>query len=445
MTNTLPNERSASLTKALSQAKNYLQRQHIHFELEPYGKEPVSYICTLYQNGEKISSGGGKGATSTQSQVSAIFEAIEHSALNPCFIEEKMVLRPASEIFKSSWYNDIPFSLLSECIDNIMCIPYQHTENSEVIYLPVALINPSYIEAEEGYPAYRSFTSVHREGDNFDYSALIKYSTTNGISAGTTIDECLIHSVSEIIERYTLGEFIITLVALEHMANYTRVNPKSLPDSLHILYQSCCRELHAGEVHILNITSPKWGLPVYLVYLDHPEPAFRTFSAGASMDPLYALERALTEMLQRRAHPHSILNEGQDNARATMVRWYEKEYGEMIEHRTMCHFNITTLKTPLSALPAEDFTVSSPLPDRQNLHDYRLQLINKVKQAGGEVYWTHLINEYDLHVCSCFIYPFEPAFILASGRLISLTRDNLRMIKQIREEQHAHSRLPTTL
>ncbi|MBK5414734.1 YcaO-like family protein [Pseudomonas sp. TH31] len=429
MNNILPAERMVGLDEAMCLARAYLHNKNISFEFEAYGEAPESYICTLYKDGHEISAGGGKGVDAGQSMVSAIFEAIEHSALHYDFVKDRMTLKKSSVILKPVWYEDIPFSLLSDNEQNVMCIPYREIENGEEIYLPIALINPSYIEAEEGHPKHRCFTSEHRQGDQFDYASLMKYSTTSGISAGTSAEECVIHSVSEIIERYTLGDFIIKFVALNNHEDYKCIRPSSLPDDLKALYFSCCKELHGSKLHIIDITSKRWGVPVYLVYLEHPEPAFRTFSGGASLNNHYALERALTEMLQRRAHPHSKLNSDEVEVRVAMEQWYEKEYGDMNNDDVMRFFNITKIRGGLSDIAECDFKDEGEGIREQNMCEYRHRLIDKVKSAGGEIYYAPLIDEDGVKVYSCFIHPFEPAFILSSGRIVSLTRENFKMIK----------------
>lgn len=428
--NKLPFERTVSLDEALSLATDYLARNNIGFEFEVYGDTPESYICTLYEDGDKICSGGGKGANARQSMVSAIFEAIEHSALHYNFVKGKIKLLDSITTFKSSWHKDIPYSLLSENHGKVMCLPYKSLDNNEEIHLPIALVNPSYIEAEEGYPKHRAFTKEQRGEDTFDYSSLIKYSTTNGISAGVSSDECIIHSISEIIERYTLGEFILNFVALNKHENYKRINTESLPDDLKSLYLSCCNELYGSKIHIIDITSHRWGVPVYLIYLDHPEPAFRTFSGGASLDNKHALERALTEMLQRRTHPHSKLNNAQGNLKSIMETWYEKEYGDMNRDNVLKFFNITKINGDLLNIKEFDFIDNSKDIRQQNLFEHRKSLLEKVTAAGGEAFYTPLLDESNLKVYSCFIHPYEPAFILSSGRMVCLTQQNLMTLTE---------------
>ena len=426
----LPIERSTDLRMAMHLAKAYLKSHNINFKLTPYGEHPKSYICTLSSRGVLISMGAGKGAHDLQSKVSSIFEAIEHSALHHDYFKDRMILKKPSAIAKPHWYEDLPFSLLLDNQSTIMCLPYNEVEYQDEIHLPVALVNPSYIEAEEGYPERRCFTPEHRQGDTFDYSYLLKYSTTNGISAGTSADECIIHSVSEIIERYTLAEFIIYFVALNNHEHYKRIQPSSLPDDLSALYACCSKELHGSELYLIDITSKRWKLPTYLVYLDHPEPSFTTFSSGASLNNNYAIERALTEMMQRRAHPHSIFSSNDEAMiKAKLAQWYEKEYGSMMNDEIMCEFNITTIGHRIPEIGCYNFAPNS-VPDR-TLHEYRQRLVRTVKMAGGEIYYAPLINENHIKVYTCFIYPFEPAFILSSGRIVSLTRANLDSIKNI--------------
>lgn len=431
MKNTLPFERTIGLDEALHLAQKYLGNKNITLQFEAYGEAPESYICTLRKDGEEISTGGGKGINAMQSMVSAIFEAIEHSALHYDFIKEQIKLATSTALLKPEWYEDIPYSLLSDDAGDVMCTAYRRLGDHDEVYLPLALINPSFIEAEEGYPKHRAFTKEQRQSDTFDYSSLMKYSTTNGISAGTSANECLIHSISEIIERYTLGEFIINFVAFNKHNNYTRIRPSSLPDDLKALYFSCSKELHGSKLHIVDITSKRWKVPTYLAFLDHPEPAFRTFSGGASLHNKYALERALTEMMQRRTHPHSILNSAEEGRQAIMEAWYEKEYGDMNKDDVMKFFNITDIRGDFFDIVERDYTDNCESIGELNISQHLDQLTDKVTQAKGEIYYTPLIDDDSIKVYSCFIHPFEPAFILSSGRIVSLTRKNLTMIKEM--------------
>lgn len=134
-------------------------------------------------------------------------------------------------------------------------------------------------------------------------------------------------------------------------------------------------------------------------------------------------------MLQRRAHPHSKLNSDEVEVRVAMEQWYEKEYGDMNNDDVMRFFNITKIRGGLSDIAECDFKDEGEGIREQNMCEYRHRLIDKVKSAGGEIYYAPLIDEDGVKVYSCFIHPFEPAFILSSGRIVSLTRENFKMIK----------------
>lgn len=423
-------ERSAPLDEAFRKANDFLLENEITCSLESYGDKKKSFLCKLSKNGVEISNGGGKGVSTLEAKVSAIYEAIEHYSFHACSKNESLSIKSSHEILGgSSWYQDIPFSILGEQEKKVLCIPYTKIYSDEQIYLPLGLVNPAYIEAEDGFPAAGNFPSEKRKDDDFCYDQLIKYCNGNGIASGSSVEECLIHGTSEIIERYSVGEFLTKVIVCKKLQYCNIVNHESLPPDLKELYDIASSELFGGKIYILDITSTRWKIPTFLIYLDHPNPAFRTFSAGTSINKRYAMQRALTEMLQRRVHPHSLLNADDETIRKVMEDWHNRTYGEMNNHPVYNRFAFQNLSKVIETIEVVAYQNNdSEKINSVPLESYLNTLIEKISEAEGKVYFTKMIDHEHVKVVGSFIYPYNPNYIMMSGGLVGITRETAEFI-----------------
>ncbi|PHZ59838.1 hypothetical protein CRG86_007570 [Photobacterium leiognathi] len=135
------------------------------------------------------------------------------------------------------------------------------------------MINPRYIHDLEDDT---TITNKNLE-DNFCYDKLRKYSSSNGMGAGSTINEALIHAISECIERQCVGDFLVRALGQKNKSVIKVIDVDTLPEDIKYI-QNIIKERH-GDVYLFDIKNDI-GFPVYLAYLDNPDPSLRCVTMG---------------------------------------------------------------------------------------------------------------------------------------------------------------------
>jgi ribosomal protein S12 methylthiotransferase accessory factor len=256
---------------------------------------------TLARDGAAIADGWGKGA-GDQGVASAWFEALERylmsAADNRRWEPDGPVLLNAREVASQSalggdlvvqrWALEFP-SAVAACA----------TYNGPVFY-PTFLTDPRYFRLPVA-------------GDDVrPYRGLLRYSSSLGTAAGSTVAEATYHGICELIEHDAFSHALLRwYVAGDPAAD--EVPATALPDRLARRFDAAERATRAA-VHLLDVTTDL-GVPVYVAVSRGPHSTW--IGAGASAWASDAAERALDELIQ--SCGQSAAREAE--AAAKLVEW----------------------------------------------------------------------------------------------------------------------------
>lgn len=222
-----------------------------------------------------ISVYNGKGLTPLEAEASAVMEAVERASANMTN-------------------------------DRLCWFTLQEIKDQEIGYLsPELLILPPNCDTSgrrlpwvEGVDLgsderiYVPADAVFFPG-GWNENPLIK-ATSNGLAAGNTFDEAIVHALCELIERDALSLYRLR-------RNGVEVDPGKAPEAIAGIVQEFSRA--DITLHIKWITQ-EVPVPTFAVVADDRvarSPAFLTLGAGTHPDRDIALIRALTENAQSRA------------------------------------------------------------------------------------------------------------------------------------------------
>jgi ribosomal protein S12 methylthiotransferase accessory factor len=150
-------------------------------------------------------------------------------------------------------------------MEEILCVPFYNIGKKAIEYFPIEL-------------AYRTTVS-------------------NGMCAGNTYEEAILHGVCEVFERYAVKKI------------YTdELTPPTVPlevfKGTRIFDRIMAMQQYNGLNIIIKDCSMGMGLPVMGVLVVNPQNHSYTFNLGGDPSPVTAVERCLTEMWQGGANIH---------------------------------------------------------------------------------------------------------------------------------------------
>lgn len=424
-------ERELDTALALENGLRYLRRKGYEPELK---KITDGYIWSAFLEETDASGypihGYGKGTDNLESQTSAVFETIEHLSYNHYQSEaysrgelQSQSIQTYLESLPDPFLLGNLKDILSEQPDrHIVTARFKALGGDASVDLPLALINPNYTTH-----IIQGNTRVALS-DTFDYTKLRKYASDNGTAAGSSLNEALIHSLSEAVERQCIGDFLVHAVAKRNPEKLKRVDPDSLPPDLQTLYQTICQSLEA-EVQLFELTN-EIDLPVYMAYRDHPEKNLRIYGSGASHYPAYALKRALTELLQQ----------------VRCIAWGERERGEdSLQQRVEEMFRVFD-QSPLfrkfsyrnlhELIKAKKYTSipfsNTPTAAARDLDTHLHSLLNQIAKTGQRAYYRIFNDQSDAFNLICaqvLLTPFDGNFLFAYGIPVGFSHRSLRMLR----------------
>jgi ribosomal protein S12 methylthiotransferase accessory factor len=251
------------------------------------------YTCTVRDStGKVVSTAAGKGM-GEQSRASALFEGWEHLSLDrglAWLSRDPEVTRtlPIDEVLSQQVLrgDTMLHRLAAEYpTANVGCLRFENLSDPRAgLWYPAFLKSP--------------FCMFHRiPGDDLEYKSFLRYASSNGSASGAGHDEALLHALLETVERDALS-----LAYLDWFVNATPgsvrvVEPDSLPDDLRILWRAVAGEIGSDPL-LVDITTDL-GIPVFCALPSLPDPVrIGVHGSGASLSPAYAVERALSELLQ---------------------------------------------------------------------------------------------------------------------------------------------------
>ena len=291
----------------------------------------------------------GKGATKEQAMASAVMESLER------YCAEQ---RDSDEVIYGTYEQASHHGLAINPVDLIL--PQRtamYIEDSEIAWV-------------EGYemfrgkpiwvPACEAFYPYYPDGDTQLYGF-----HTNGIAAGNTMEEAILHALFELVERdaWSIAEF-------NDYADADVIidDPDSIPGQLLKKFSD------AGiEIHLKDLTSDI-GIPTIGAAADDvrtKDPEMLTIGVGTHLDPTIAAIRAITEVAQSRAtHKHGIKvnaelqkktqEMGYDKIKAVNHTWYapskkQKKLSEFENHAT--EYVLDDIEAVLGRLMECDFNI----------------------------------------------------------------------------------------
>jgi ribosomal protein S12 methylthiotransferase accessory factor len=290
-------EREVPVQKALDAIYAEFDRRGLKLQVTAIGNESVSVIrCDVLDgNGIVVAESAGKGG-GKQTYASALFEAWEHHSHRQGLDELRhdpayARIMTAAEIVTQP-------ALARDAMLHRLAADFPHSSVGCLRFDPLpAGADPLPAAAEVWYPAFVKcpwYQQLPIPGDDMEYGPYLRYASNNGTAAGTTEAEALLHGLMEVIERDALSiAFLDWYMAGDVPPRI--MDPTDLTAELRDLYDDVGRAV-GHEPLIFDITT-ELGFPVFFTV-----PARPTYlgvkGSGASAIPSYALERALSELVQ---------------------------------------------------------------------------------------------------------------------------------------------------
>jgi YcaO-like protein with predicted kinase domain len=423
----MPYERERDFAQARSNALTLLAASGIRVKSWQVGENSwVVELDTPNAGGSPVT-GSGKGVTPEEAEVGALFEAIEHMALTEHTLHPTVSCVPVEEVVNVPDWRDqlgVVAPLVSEQAGEVVTIAtFSSLDGTKSLQSPLGLHCPHVIHDLEG--------GRRREQrcDTFDYRRLRKYSSSNGMAAGSTLAEALIHAVSEVVERQSVGEFLVRDLGSQS-GSIRLVDPKTLPDGLRSLLARA-RDSAGTEVHLIDVTADA-GIPTFVTYASHEDPNKCCMTMGASLYPEYAASRSLTELVQTCDVIDAELTRGgktlSDRTRIMFDRFsqpltlgYERFRPSRLTHllRTARVRNV-------------DFLVHPTQPSFGSLDEHVAELDRRLRSVDREL-WYRIVRDWRPdHEAVCIqalITPFDPSFLLMHGVPVSFSPASVQRIR----------------
>ena len=249
---------------------------------------PVYLSFSKKVNGEGIDldfTHAGKGATEEEAKCSAIFEAIERYSAKMDGSEKFLVGKSGTIENSVILEKFVPGNNVSKeaSLEKIL-------EWTEV---NIAGVNETrYVPANYIYFPYRPISE--------EISMILPHDT-NGLAAGNSISEALVHATYEVVEKDAFCIFWNNNTVYPNV-NLNELQNNQLTEILAILKKNKVRVIVKDITTDINIPS----FAAILDCREIEEPAF-VYGSGAHLDPEVAILRAITEALQLRVSQMILL------------------------------------------------------------------------------------------------------------------------------------------
>ena len=283
-----------------------------------------TYVTYVKTNDNKlITRGNGKGI-GKQSELSSIFESIEHSFYESymflnlfrfCKVKflnyEKLLNNMISDYEDSPVFENMKDLKLKR---KLPCLRFKSftSNKNRGIYLPLFMYGPSYPFPAININEAKFVNSIYIKNNKLivsllkrdkleNYSNLydsIKYCSSVGGASGIDLEDTLLHAINEVIERDATSEFLLSAIIYGNYNKYSIIDSNSLDESnkkiLNFLNQQ-----YDLDVVIIDITG-HLGIPTIMVYERNNQYGKETLLTGfgTSTNVEYAIERALLEYKQ---------------------------------------------------------------------------------------------------------------------------------------------------
>lgn len=279
----------------------------------------VTYVKN--KDSKLITRGNGKGI-GVQSELSSIFEAIEHTFYESYFQKNIMhwkgvkrrnfqkVITNCREYFKGNPYYENIKNYKKPMM--IPCKRFKNLFTKKALDVPLYMYGPSYpfpalnvsdaVFVNSVYYKHNKLEGCFYRGDSEErYKDLLqslKYCSSVGGASGIDEDETILHALNEVIERDTTSEFLLKSVVHNINDNYAIVKNESIVGENKSIIDYI--ESNYGiKIIIVDITG-EIGIPTIMVFDLNNKFGKETLLTGygTSLSINYAIQRALLEYKQ---------------------------------------------------------------------------------------------------------------------------------------------------
>lgn len=375
------NEREFSLDVALNLGLKEIAKFPYQFELTTIGSVDAASVCRLKSSeNEVVIEACGKGGWQS-SQVGAIYEVIqEFFAIN---IDNSFLSSDAKIGYESSklianqesLQNDLVFNILKTVPDQkIPCRTYKNIGNNKKITVPLFLSNVTILDEKA--------------------SILAKYSSDNGHAAGLSTNEALLHAINECIERDSLGILLYNCFFLDNKNSLPIVNKNSLPEELLIHIKNVESDI-GSEIVLVDMTSDIGVTSILCLsvneYLSAP-----LYGMGASLYSQYAIDRAVSELMQRYWLKKNMASE--EKIKSTSL--IDMRYQALAMHPKHLRCAKLDIRQHLNdnKIIVKDFSNLYSLQEKKSLENQINYLQDKLKKRDLEVFYCQLKQSEDTGV-----------------------------------------------
>lgn len=395
-------ERDITIDEAILCAKRLINREQLHAkvkELPVKGVKLATYRVFLDGPKNSLRVGNGKGRTKKESLASALFESLEHHYYSlqdnseVKYIEFEKLKKQDEHIEGEYWFQ---YLKRKEFNGEVATYPYNKlSSDGKKIRYPAFLTNVYFNEKKDVMG---------------QYSYLNYYSSNNGCASGTSLVETLIHSLSEVIERDSVSEFIMRDLMGNHVAE--EIDPHSLPPKIQELVKNV--ESEVGSIHILDITE-KGLMPSFLVFTyNNKKSRFPMIGCGSSLNSDYALSRAITECLQ--TYQLADFDAKHDNI-------IKNNFQQLPQLYDLVSFK--TLSTNMV-----DYDESKSISYKTNNKGKLKEIINLLEQNNYSAYYRVIFKSKGLYVTQVIVPGFDSFNLLLDGQPVMPNKRTKSLLKK---------------
>lgn len=320
------------------------------------------------QDGTILAEASGKGAEPSQALASLLYELAEHD----------VYFRSAGVPVRRSWLRGTLRTL------RLGDLAYLHAEAPLRVSYPE--MEPCLVVELDGlttdgqllYP-YELTTE-----DDVRTDLLNAYYGNNGMAAGQTSDEALLHALCEIAERDAVSEFLLR-GCVDGEPAFRFVDP--VPDDVGALLESVHRASGA-QASIVELVSDI-AVPCFLAFIDGDySRGRRPIGTGASLEANHAMVRAATELLQEVVTIGCFPDEGAE---------------DLVAARHLNPYPALRACSSLDLLVASDpprrsddpgvYSRPTATPSRSTVPEQLDEVVRRFRAASLDIFWTEATPE----------------------------------------------------
>lgn len=350
--------------------------------------------CSLLFNNKEIISGAGKG-TGKAPLIGAEFESLEHYYfLNQKHSNKKMQLKILLDQ-NLNFKLDPALNLLAEEYGNIELYvdKFKEISGSKNIY----------------YPCFMNDINFNKDSIDTNSHAY-NYSSNNGFASGNTRNESLIHGINELIERDSISNFLIKYgLNIQGKKIHARIIKKdSLTPFLRKLYNSIEKTLQA-KIYLIELIN-SYDIPTFFaISKDKKRFFYPLYGGGTSIFKDYAVERALTELLQL----FLLFNTDA-----------QKMYNQMDLIWKKIPIMYATLQFEFLDKLSESEYKNSKKFSNFSIREILNFELSKLKADGACIFWRDIQNKKDFSLIQVLIPGFELFNLTLEGKVVLPRRNN---------------------